>query len=949
MLSSLFHPDASAVRKVLRGDRDAFAPLVSRWLPAARAVAHAYTRDPADAEDIAQEAFISAFRALPALEDPRKFGPWLTTIARRRAVDRVQRDVRRREAEQTVADNAPHATALREAVEMHELLHRQMEKLTPGHREALMLHYFAGHSVREVADLLEVSVPAAKKRLQRGREALGTLMIDALTEQRPRNRRDDSAERVVMGLIAPLPMPWATGAATAPAFAIPAIAASAFGKSLLVYGPLVVVIVLALFFLWPGGQRQSAAPIGSASDATQTAAVTQESRAGSAVTATDTAATETSPTRQATAADGEPEPARSDIAPAADEPTPATSPDAATVRGRVVDENWEPVAGIEVAIHVVDNAFSAPVRAAFSATSGRDGAFVVDGIDAFGQANVRPAGGDWTPTTRESPTGLPSHMQGTFTVEPGSDVDTGELQVSRAAATVSGLVVTSRADPIPQATVVLARCGERVRQTLVVSTITDARGRFALGVPEDVACAIGVQTHDHGGKVFDGIVPGTEARLVMPGTGAIEGRVTGPDGAPAPGYGVIALSESAGDTGFIADLRTATAGGDGRFRIDGLAADSYVVAASNDTNLFDRNDPLATVMFLSGYPAAVYGGAPYIKPGVHVSPGATSNVDLRLIDFTHIRGRVVEAGSDRPVPGALILFKKPRGMQPSGGQSGSTHWMTRSGDDGTYALEIDIDEPMTLVGVPMSVNESLGSVALMGEPGVHDVEPGGSYTIDIEVPPPFRLAFRVARQDGVPESGARVDLVAADGSHTPAQSQMLTDGGGRTQYEGVAPGRPFYAKAVLEENGQTIAAGQSTVIDPKNPPEGEVVITLDILGGVSGVALRPDGRPFANVDLGVRAFIDGAELSDRVVKFHVAHTDATGAFDLPFAFPEGTHTVIIGEGTGDDISVGFIENVRIASDATTDLGRVTLYPMTEEEYNALIHVDDSNRSSKRKG
>src|SRR5687767_8359463 len=75
-------PDAddALVLRARGGDADAFAALVRRWQGAAYAVALSLLEDRAEAEDMAQEAFVRAWRNLDLLADPARFGPWLRRI-----------------------------------------------------------------------------------------------------------------------------------------------------------------------------------------------------------------------------------------------------------------------------------------------------------------------------------------------------------------------------------------------------------------------------------------------------------------------------------------------------------------------------------------------------------------------------------------------------------------------------------------------------------------------------------------------------------------------------------------------------------------------------------------------------------------------------------------------------------------------------------------------------
>ena len=122
--------DKGLVAKTLAGERDAFGVLVERYAAQARRVARAVLGDPDDADDAAQDGFLSALVKLGQYDDRRPFGPWLMRIVANAATDRRRRsNVRRAEPldpevvkalellpqAKTLADNARRIVAERNA------------------------------------------------------------------------------------------------------------------------------------------------------------------------------------------------------------------------------------------------------------------------------------------------------------------------------------------------------------------------------------------------------------------------------------------------------------------------------------------------------------------------------------------------------------------------------------------------------------------------------------------------------------------------------------------------------------------------------------------------------------------------------------------------------------------------------------------------------------------
>jgi len=202
--------DAKAVASVLRGDKAAFAGLVDRYLATVQATAYSLTGNEADAEDVAQEAFLKAYRSLDTLRETARFGPWLVTIAQNAARNFLH--ARKRESE-VLAELQP-AEAAENGVEREELralVRRRVRQLDHDHREVLLLHYFAGHRTTEIGRLLGISRDAVKKRLQRAREALGKDLLDCAGEDlAPRLAKSPARKRIMSGILA-CPIVWKDG------------------------------------------------------------------------------------------------------------------------------------------------------------------------------------------------------------------------------------------------------------------------------------------------------------------------------------------------------------------------------------------------------------------------------------------------------------------------------------------------------------------------------------------------------------------------------------------------------------------------------------------------------------------------------------------------------------------------------------------------------------------
>jgi RNA polymerase sigma-70 factor, ECF subfamily len=130
---------------------------------------------PDDARDVAQEAFVAAWRDLPNLREVDRFEVWLRRIVINRSRNalrsRGRRPTQRLEG-MTVAETASPHPDFRDAVHARDALDAAFAGLSVDHRSAVILHYGAELSIRETADAMGVAVGTAKSRLN---AALGRL------------------------------------------------------------------------------------------------------------------------------------------------------------------------------------------------------------------------------------------------------------------------------------------------------------------------------------------------------------------------------------------------------------------------------------------------------------------------------------------------------------------------------------------------------------------------------------------------------------------------------------------------------------------------------------------------------------------------------------------------------------------------------------------------------
>jgi len=173
--------DGQLVEQARQGDAAAFGHLVQRYQEVAFRVAYLIAGDAADAEDIAQDAFVKAYAALSRFRAGATFRPWLLQIVanearnrRRSAGRRAQLALRAGEEQRTAAagDAAPSPETAALDAEQRRLLLDALNGLRDEDRQAITLRYFLDLSEAEMADALGCARGTVKSRLSR---ALGRL------------------------------------------------------------------------------------------------------------------------------------------------------------------------------------------------------------------------------------------------------------------------------------------------------------------------------------------------------------------------------------------------------------------------------------------------------------------------------------------------------------------------------------------------------------------------------------------------------------------------------------------------------------------------------------------------------------------------------------------------------------------------------------------------------
>lgn len=177
--SSALPEDAELVRRASAGDGSAFEALVLRYETPLRKLVYGYVLNWQVAEDVAQDAFLLAYRKLGDLGESAAFKSWLYRIAINRAHDELRRSARwgrrldRNVGEEALAElPAAGAESAVESRLLRRALVRELARLPKSQRTAVVLKDVAGMKYVEIAELLGCPIGTAQIRVHRGRQKL---------------------------------------------------------------------------------------------------------------------------------------------------------------------------------------------------------------------------------------------------------------------------------------------------------------------------------------------------------------------------------------------------------------------------------------------------------------------------------------------------------------------------------------------------------------------------------------------------------------------------------------------------------------------------------------------------------------------------------------------------------------------------------------------------------
>jgi RNA polymerase sigma-70 factor (ECF subfamily) len=170
------------VERAREGDHDAFTELVDVSIVRLDAAARLVLRDPELARDAVQDTLIRVWRDLPGLRDPDRFDAWLHRLLINACLDLARRRRRRPIEVDLTPIDMPSTPDLAGDLANRELLDDALRRLEPMHRAVVVMHFFLGMPLHEVAASLSIPVGTAKSRMHYSLAALRATVVAGPSE-----------------------------------------------------------------------------------------------------------------------------------------------------------------------------------------------------------------------------------------------------------------------------------------------------------------------------------------------------------------------------------------------------------------------------------------------------------------------------------------------------------------------------------------------------------------------------------------------------------------------------------------------------------------------------------------------------------------------------------------------------------------------------------------------
>lgn len=183
----VFHNDLYYIEKVQAGDTKAFADLVNKHKVRVFSVAFQIVRNREDAEEVAQDAFLKAFNAIPQFRGESKFSSWMYRIVYNTAISKVRRkpmffsSINEDEINNFTLDDIFENLDKRDEVQQKRLVNDLMNQLEPDERGLIALYYYDDKSVDDISKITGLSDSNVKVKMFRIRKKMHNIFQQLLS------------------------------------------------------------------------------------------------------------------------------------------------------------------------------------------------------------------------------------------------------------------------------------------------------------------------------------------------------------------------------------------------------------------------------------------------------------------------------------------------------------------------------------------------------------------------------------------------------------------------------------------------------------------------------------------------------------------------------------------------------------------------------------------------
>jgi RNA polymerase sigma factor (sigma-70 family) len=721
-------------------DAEAFNQLVARYADLVYAACSRILRNDADAQDAAQECFLSLAQTNDEIRS--SLGGWLHTVATRRALNLLKQNKRRREREQRYTECAATQT---ESTwdDIQDFVDEAIAALPEEQRVVIIAHFLEHQTGEAVAQAHGISRRAVTYRIQKGveaiRESLAKRGIPVAAGTLSTMLATNTAEAAPAALAATLGKIALAGTKAFPKAAAPVswMAAGYGGK--LAGGLLLIALVLAAVvgvttYGMNGGEEDpdavQSAVFGAAQESPQPEPGESPAGAESRETLASAEPDSSGPLSVRVASDF-PEPSTEEPSTSAppNADAQAAEPFPCTISGSVIDTGGYPIAGANVVVANIAPAWAVHNGGqAYRATTDHAGLFTVRGVCLSGSVIVMA-----------SHTGYAA-QQKRMEVETGVGVENVSLTLAKGVM-LRGRVLGTDGEPIgdalvyTQAYIFESRSASSLN---ALTAITAKDGRFTAGFEGEGTVGLEVATPDHGAGVFLGIEvgPAEEVEFAMPEPASVSGVITHADGRPASDLRVS-----------LSGISSYTACAPGRNYTETKTFSVYCLNTSTDdagryavSGVTPSATYRASVSRVENYKPVELSS--FEELGV-VKPGEAFVWNHTLREYMAVSGHIYDERSGRPLGYMVIKYARDEARAKGESTQMDGSFERHFFEPGTYTLY-----PAYFFGDSENLKNAHAQVL--------NWTPGERRMVDFRIPGPFSLAVRVVDSHGTPVEGVNV-------------------------------------------------------------------------------------------------------------------------------------------------------------------------------------------------